>query len=204
MVNKEQINQLTRKDIREMSKKFDLIKFYETQPHIAIIAITPYDVIIITSNFKEGEYRSHFDILDAIVILLKSLNRPQFEIQAFHCTSSDNEYDQEKQLIFSPYPSNKVYKRVTTKAMLEAIKLTTDIVCILAERYDISKVSWKNIKENYKFEEVDNIDTSEEVDIIEIPIDEYIFNLKEQLNRLLHGVGTFGDSDTISYTDIER
>ena len=135
--------------------------------------------------------------------LLKSLNRPQFEIQAFHCTSSDNEYDQKKQLIFSPYPSNKVYKRVTTKAMLEAIKFTSDIVCILAKRYRISKVSWKNIKEYYKFEEVDNIDTSEEVDIIGIPIDEYIFKLKEQLNRLLQGVGTFGDSDN-TYTDIER
>lgn len=48
---------LTKETVLEMSKDFDFKTFFETNPHIALITITQYDVIIVYANTANENFK---------------------------------------------------------------------------------------------------------------------------------------------------
>ena len=164
--------------MKKMSENFDFKQFYETSPHIALITITQYDVIIIYSNTTNKDFERHSYLLNKACNELISSDRMNYSVMTYRCSSVDSS----KSLLF--YMVDIKDGRIITKEMIEAMELIHKIVSIIDENNQIVKGNINEIKKFNNITESENTDSLKEAEIIGVPINEFIDKIKKQIYDL--------------------
>ena len=200
MENVNDSNTLTKEKVQQMTRNFCFKGFYEKEAHIATILITPFDVSIVTSDPKENEYKWHIDIEEDLNNLMNMMYRPKCQVLGFECTSIEENEVFPKEL--APIIINDEYERIITDDMLSVAKLICTIVDIIGKNKGFETVGWEELKSYHKLESKGSIDNiKKRVDIIGIPIKEFIKMLQDQLSELEKKVKT---TQTYKTTDDSR
>ena len=173
------LQELTKETVLEMTREFNFKTFFETKPHIALVAITQYDVIIVHANTANENFKEHSKLLAKLQNLMLELDRYKYSMMTYRCSSTDT-----TRLAAFSMVDIAGTKRVNTKEMIEALKLIHKLLSLIGKDKPIQKGKIEDLIKLNSISETNSDDFIADAEVIGIPIKDFNDKLKDDISKI--------------------